>query len=85
MKITVNRREMSMPEIEEAIEKALIQELGAKKATVTCKTKNWQGHHCPEFVAVVDNVKFLLFGDVDEFDLEVNPWEYDMEIDYTFA
>jgi|WetSurSiteA1Bulk_404760.scaffolds.fasta_scaffold275941_1 hypothetical protein len=82
--IQINRLELKngMCDIENMIAEVIKADLGAKKVTVTCLTKNWQGHTCPEFTAKVDGLKLRVFGDVSQHELEVDPWNYEMVIDY---
>lgn len=82
--IQINRNIHSMPEIEKMIRDLIAKDLGAKKVSVQCVTRNWQGHRCPEFKAKADGVKLLVFGDVDIYEMEcIDPWQYSMRIHYT--
>ena len=83
--LNIDRNSMAMPEIENAIADLIKKDLGAKKVEVVCKTRNWQGHTCPEFTAKADGLKILVFGEVNSYDLEVDPWNYDMQIDYVLV
>lgn len=85
MTIQVNRNELKngMCDIENMICTAIRNELGAKKGSVTCTTKHWQGHTCPEFRGIFDGVKVAIYGDISEYDLESDPMNYEMNITYT--
>ena len=86
MKIQVNRNELQndMCDIEDMVCAAIKTDLGAKKGSVTCTTRHWQGHTCPEFKGIFDGVKIAIYGDISEFDLEVDPMNYEMYFTYTF-
>jgi len=85
--IQINRNELQngMCDIEKMIADVIKDDLGAKKVSVDCKTRNWQGHTCPNFSAVADGVKLWVSGSVDAYDLEIDPWNYEMVIDYDLA
>jgi len=82
LQIDRNNLVNGMCDIEIMIAHALKKDLGAKKADVTCLTRNWQGHICPEFRAKVDGVKFHVYGDINPYDMENDPWNYEMVITY---
>ena len=71
-------------DIEDMVCAAIKTDLGAKKGSVTCTTRHWQGHTCPEFKGIFDGVKIAIYGDISEFDLEVDPMNYEMYFTYTF-
>jgi len=60
MEVLVNRAKMAMPEIEKSIADLIKKDLGAKKVSVLCKIRHWEGHTCPEFSAVADGVKIKI-------------------------
>lgn len=85
--LQINRNELKngMCDIEDMIEDLIKADLGVKKVSVTCLTRYWEGHTCPEFKAIADGVELLVFGDINHYDLDVDPWNYEMHIDYIFA
>lgn len=83
MELRINRNQVGgMPGIEALIAEGIKAELGVEKVSVFCKTHNWQGHTCPEFSAIADGVKLLVFGSIDAYELSIDPWSYSMKIDY---
>lgn len=85
--IHINRNELQngMCDIEKIIAQIIKEDLGVKKVSVTCLNRHWQGHICPSFDATADGVALKVFGEINPYDLEANPWEYDMTIDYILA
>lgn len=69
-----------MCDIEKMIAEALRKDLGAKKADVTCLTRKWEGHICPEFRAKIDGVNFRVVGSIDPYAMAADPWDYEMTI-----
>ena len=80
--LQINRNELQngMCDIENMIAQAIKTDLGAKRVTVDCKTRYWQGHTCPYFTAKADGLKLRVHGEVDSYRLEVDPWNYPMEV-----
>lgn len=85
--IQINRSALvnGVCDIEKMIACVIKTDLGAKNVRVSCKTRNWQGHTSPEFIAAADGIKLHVHGYVERYDLEVDPFNYPMDVEYYFA